>query len=649
PADQYALMGVLILIGVVVNNGIILLDYARQLESEGFRKSRAIIQSGITRIRPVLITAATTVAALVPIALGEEQYMGAISQPFALTVIGGLTFSTLLTLILIPAFYSGMQSAIRWMRGLSPWAKTFQLFVLAGLYSMLYITLNSLIWQILWGTLGTMAVPALTYFLTESLKKASADVIPRGEPIHITIRHLSKVYGRPNQVKREWMAVQRIQRTLGLDGEYHSGYDRLKLLWQVPLMAFWAYLTFYYTKNPLWNFVFVILFNVLAVQFFKPLLFSFLNKKQIELLKKASYWVLPAVNMVYFFLSWESIGTAVVLLLALLVLLVGFDQNRRVEQKKKQWEKMNFVFRILGKFAKWIKSRWYPEEFRALKAVDLDIGQGMFGLLGPNGAGKSTLMRVICGILEQSYGKIWINGLDTQEKREELQGLIGFLPQEFGMYEKMSPASYLDYQAILKGLTDSEVRKERLRYVLESVHLYDRRHEPIGSFSGGMKQRVGIAQTLLHLPRILVVDEPTAGLDPKERIRFRNLLVELSSERVVIFSTHILEDVASACNRLAILKRGEIQFRGTPQSMTKVASGKVWEMTIAGDELDAWNENLIVTHHMQEDDGLRVRCLSPEAPTATAVPLPPNLEDAYLWLLKGKSMFEEKKQEYANA
>ncbi len=194
--------------------------------------------------------------------------------------------------------------------------------------------------------------------------------------------------------------------------------------------------------------------------------------------------------------------------------------------------------------------------FKALSCVSLNIGNGMFGLLGPNGAGKTTLMRIICGILEQSYGKIWINGMDTQKKREELQGLIGYLPQEFGSYENMTAHDYLHYQAMLKNITDAKQGKKELLMCLKAVHLEDRRYEKISSYSGGMKQRMGIAQILLHLPRILVVDEPTAGLDPRERIRFRNLLVELSRDRVVIFSTHIIEDVSSSCNQVAVLNRG---------------------------------------------------------------------------------------------
>ena len=266
----------------------------------------------------------------------------------------------------------------------------------------------------------------------------------------------------------------------------------------------------------------------------------------------------------------------------------------------------------------------------------MNIGNGMFGLLGPNGAGKTTLMRIICGILEQSYGKVWINGLDTQIKREELQGLIGYLPQEFGSYENMTAHEYLHYQAMLKNIIDAKTREERVTYVLQAVHMDDRRHEKIGSYSGGMKQRMGIAQILLHLPRILVVDEPTAGLDPRERIRFRNLLVELSRERVVIFSTHIIEDISSSCNQVAVLNKGLLRYLGKPIEMTKEAEGHVWQFRIPSGEFGKFVGEHLVVNHMTEDGFVRVRVISESKPYENAVTTTPNLEDAYLWLLRKK-------------
>ncbi len=258
----------------------------------------------------------------------------------------------------------------------------------------------------------------------------------------------------------------------------------------------------------------------------------------------------------------------------------------------------------------------------------------MFGLLGPNGAGKTTLMRIICGVLEQSYGTLSINGYDVNKHREELQGLIGYLPQDFGMYENLTAEEFLNYQAILKNLLDKKERQKRIEFVLDSVHLKDSRHKKIGSFSGGMKQRVGIAQTLLHLPRILVVDEPTAGLDPRERIRFRNLLVDLSRDRVVIFSTHIIEDIASSCDRVAILNKGRLNYLGVPQGMADEAKGKVWQAHLSEKEFEALDDTFNIIHHTRIENEIRIRILAELKPMDGAISVNPTLEDAYLWLLK---------------
>ena len=223
--------------------------------------------------------------------------------------------------------------------------------------------------------------------------------------------------------------------------------------------------------------------------------------------------------------------------------------------------------------------------------------------------------------------------MNTQEYREELQSLIGFLPQEFGMYESMSAWDFLDYQAMLKGITDADVRRERLEYVLKSVHMYERKDNKIGSFSGGMKQRVGIALILLHLPRILVVDEPTAGLDPRERIRFRNLLVELSRDRIVIFSTHIIEDIASSCNQVVVINRGEMKYYGEPMEMIRLAEDKVWVFDIEPERLDELDSKFIV-NNMMDEGMVKVRYISTECPWEGAVRVEANLEDAYLCLLK---------------
>jgi ABC-type multidrug transport system ATPase subunit len=358
-----------------------------------------------------------------------------------------------------------------------------------------------------------------------------------------------------------------------------------------------------------------------------------------KIIKNILYWIIPLVFLGIFYKRWDNIGMLIFVGVIWYLLLVIYSSGEYIQVKS-----LN-IARIEGRFSGLRRGyfnmvRQIPiigkrkKPFRALNGVSLEIKTGMFGLLGPNGAGKSTMMRIICGILEQSYGKIWINGLDTQKYREELQGLIGYLPQAFGTYENMSAWEFLDYQAILKGIKDTKTRDERIDYVLKSVHMFDRRNDKIGSFSGGMKQRIGIAQILLNLPRILVVDEPTAGLDPRERIRFRNLLVELSRERIVIFSTHIIEDISSSCNQVAVINRGDLKYFGTPTDMVNMGEGFVWQFTIPAKDFDSIADKKLIVHHMRDGENIRVRCLSMEKPADNAVSVSPHLEDAYLCLLK---------------
>jgi len=411
------------------------------------------------------------------------------------------------------------------------------------------------------------------------------------------------------------------------------------------------YFTYFYLNKGFWIFFFSIItwFFLLAIwdQFRKLTGYKTMNGQK-RLLKRLSgtadftvFWIVPLLNLVLFQIKWDNIAVVLILgflwFISLLIYKTGLKLSSgnidiyRLEGRFKDFRKA--VYRIVS-VVPLIGKRKKP--FKALSCVSLNIGNGMFGLLGPNGAGKTTLMRIICGILEQSYGKVWINGLDTQKKREELQGLIGYLPQEFGSYENMTAHEYLHYQAMLKNITDAKEREERVSYVLGAVHMEERRHEKIGSYSGGMKQRMGIAQILLHLPRILVVDEPTAGLDPRERIRFRNLLVELSRERVVIFSTHIIEDISSSCSQVAVLNKGKLKYLGKPIDMTKEAEGHVWQFRMPADDFGKFVEENLVVHHMAEGENVRVRVISETKPWENANTATPNLEDAYLWLLRKK-------------
>ncbi|HKI87816.1 MAG TPA: efflux RND transporter permease subunit, partial [Draconibacterium sp.] len=637
------------LLGVVVNNGIILIDYTNILRKRGFRKNRALITAGLSRVRPILITAGTTIVAMFPLAMGKSEYVGAIGAPFAITVIGGLSLSTLLTLVFIPTLYAGMENAMNWIKSLS-WklkAALLTIFIIGSVY--IFLRVDTFIWQLLDFMMLIIGVPGITAFILTSLRQASEDVVSGKEEIVIKIRKLVKIYDRDSQFTREWKSGIKIRERAGLLKDYKNIRDFYDLIWQVPLFIFLVYFTFIYTESSFWMWVishavYFFLF-LLWVPFNQVLInkYESTSKEKFQKIRKIIgnliYWAVPAIFVFIFFRKWDNIGMVIFVAAIWLILLVIYSSGQYIHRKN-----LN-IARIEGRFSTMRRGYFnmvrqipiigkHKKPFRALNGVSLEIKTGMFGLLGPNGAGKSTMMRIICGILEQSYGKIWINGLDTKKYREELQGLIGYLPQAFGTYENMSAWEFLDYQAILKGIKDTTVRNERMEYVLKNVHMYERRNDKIGSFSGGMKQRIGIAQILLNLPRILVVDEPTAGLDPRERIRFRNLLVELSRERIVIFSTHIIEDISSSCNQVAVINRGNLKYFGSPNNMLNMGNNFVWQFFIPAKEFDDFANKQLIVHHMRDGVNIKVRCLAKEQPYPGAVNVSPHLEDAYLCLLK---------------
>lgn len=276
-----------------------------------------------------------------------------------------------------------------------------------------------------------------------------------------------------------------------------------------------------------------------------------------------------------------------------------------------------------------------PKAVHALNGIDLQIGSGMFGLLGPNGAGKTTFMRILAGIVNRSTGSVCIAGHDvaTESGKQAIKTILGYLPQELGLYKELSAAQFVDYMAILKGLDDPRARKQRVEKVLEMVGLGENAGRKIKGFSGGMKRRVGIAQALVNDPKLLIVDEPTAGLDPEERIRFRNLLVNLAADRTVLLSTHIVEDVGQTCRDLAVIARGKVLFRGSPAQMIQAATGHVWTLTASS--LEKPNHGLTIVSMLHLAEGTQYRLVGETAADhPSAQPVQPGLEDGYVWLMK---------------
>jgi ABC-2 type transport system ATP-binding protein len=274
-------------------------------------------------------------------------------------------------------------------------------------------------------------------------------------------------------------------------------------------------------------------------------------------------------------------------------------------------------------------SKRYAGQRWGLRDMSLELRPGVAGLLGPNGAGKSTLMRILATVTRPTAGRVLWNGEDIAKSPDELRKVLGYLPQDFGVYPHLTAMEFLQYLAAVKGLDASSARK-RIDELLAVVNLGEARDRPLGGFSGGMKQRVGIAQALLNDPQLLIVDEPTAGLDPEERVRFRNLLSELSGERIVILSTHIVSDVEAVATDIAVLAEGSLITHATPENLLRSVEGKVWEWVVASADLPAARQKFQISGSLRRPDGVQVRIVATERPAADAVPATPTIEDAYL-------------------
>ena len=274
-------------------------------------------------------------------------------------------------------------------------------------------------------------------------------------------------------------------------------------------------------------------------------------------------------------------------------------------------------------------SHRYANGTQALDAIDLRIPTGMFGLLGPNGAGKSTLMRCIASLQTPSEGSIRFGDIDVVREPEKLRQVLGYLPQDFGVYPRISAYDLLDHLAVLKGITGRGARKDTVESLLAKVNLWDVRKKAVAGFSGGMRQRFGIAQALIGNPKLIIVDEPTAGLDPEERNRFNNLLVEIGENVVVILSTHIVEDVSDLCPQMAVMVGGRVLLQGAPEALVQSLQGRVWRREIATGALDEFRKQYSVIANRLRAGQTVIHVLSDSAPDAQCEPVTGSLEDLY--------------------
>jgi ABC-type multidrug transport system ATPase subunit len=274
-------------------------------------------------------------------------------------------------------------------------------------------------------------------------------------------------------------------------------------------------------------------------------------------------------------------------------------------------------------------TKTYPNGVKALDNVNIEITNGMFGLLGPNGAGKSSLMRTLATLQEADGGSVMLNDIDVFKNPTELRKTLGYLPQEFGVYPKITAEQLLDHVAVLKGITNSKERKEIVNYLLNKVNLFDKKSQSVKGFSGGMKQRIGIAQALIGKPQLIIVDEPTAGLDPGERNRFHNLLADVGQEVIIILSTHIVDDVRELCSNMAIMNKGNIVYKGSPITVIDDLRGKVWQKSIERNEVADYKNNFNVISDKMVAGKPIIHVFADTNPGTGFDNVEPNLEDVF--------------------
>ncbi|MEK6222445.1 MAG: ABC transporter ATP-binding protein [Chloroflexota bacterium] len=277
----------------------------------------------------------------------------------------------------------------------------------------------------------------------------------------------------------------------------------------------------------------------------------------------------------------------------------------------------------------------YKGNHWGLKDFSLELQPGVLGLLGPNGAGKSTLMNMLATVTKPTEGTILWNGVDIHKKPNVLRIELVYLPQDFGVYHNLNVIEFLDYMAAIKGL-DPKIARTRIDELLQLVNLSEVRKRPLGDYSGGMRQRVGIAQALLNDPKLLIVDEPTVGLDPEERVRFRNLIADLSEDRIIILSTHIVSDVEATATHIALINHGALVHEDTPEAILETVEGQVWSWVIPSAELIVKKKEFLISSTLRRRDGIQIRVVHPTAPHAQAKAAIPTLEDAYLKFVSSK-------------
>lgn len=651
PLDPMGTVGVVALLGLTVNPAILLVDRMQdRMRSGHFTAGAAALAAVRERTRPVLMTTATTLAGLWPLALvtGQENE---IWPPFATVVIGGLTASTILTLLVIPIGYTLAAKLDRLFGRLGPWVVLLWGAATALCVTPLFVSgvIDSMTWQVLTTLLtgGVLLGGAALWFLPAPPQPVQAeDAAPR-----LDVRFLHKIYGQPGPIGYAWRVTDLFARRVLVRGG--TPFDRrdaraMLLVYALASMAA-AYLA-YNVRSAFWG----VWWLALAVGGLALLLKALRRARGLaDALGKttpggwenraglALWWLVwPVPWWLTNDRDWRDHLWLAVSGLLILALQLGRRTVLRAEAGRLSLVSgVGTIARIRTLWRrscqKWLAFDMPLRTVHALAGAEFVAQRGMIGILGPNGAGKTTLLRILAGILEPTRGVVEIGQVRLSAIQKVLARWVGYLPQDFGLPNELTARQYLEYWALLYEVGDARTRHERVGQLLVDVGLGERADEKIGSFSGGMRQRVAVARTLLRLPSIIIVDEPTVGLDPRERIRFRNLLSRLATGRIVLFSTHVVEDVAVACERVIVLARGAIVFDGVPADLASAADGKVWDVRLGPME----NESALAPGSLVSDllplpdGGSKARVLCDSSPHPAAVLTEANLEDGYLMLV----------------
>ena len=625
----------------------------------GWSSGAAALASVRERTRPVLMTTATTVAALWPLALatGRENE---IWPPFATIVIGGLVTSTLLTLLVMPVGFILLRKLDELFGRVGPWLVLAWLGTTVMTMAALIFTgtVTSLLWQVSLSLLigGALLAVVVLIFRPRDLPDPDRS---HGPP-RLDVRCLRKVYGLPGPLRATLRASKDFaERVLERGGRAFDPVDARNRLAPLGLAAAGAGYLALQLQSTFWR---LALWMVAAALVSRLVL----QVRRARGKADATGAVLPGgiEAWVAGLVPWVTVGgftwvtaleprlsgevaeaTYALPIIVSLLLVVGQAARRSARRQASG----DLAPRASRGWLRYPRSLWRQSAKRiggldlpsspvlALAGVNFSVERGMVGVLGPNGAGKTTLLRQLAGVLDPTRGTIGLGGVPLRVLQRYLARWVGYLPQDAGLPGGMTPREYLTYFAALYDLP-RDARRQRVESLLEEVGLSEKTDEPIKALSGGMRQRVAVARTLLRLPPVIVVDEPTVGLDPRERIRFRNLLSRLARDRIVMFSTHVVEDVEVACERVLVLARGRLLFDGEPSELAGAASGRVWEVRTPPDVEPELTPGAIRAEVTPAADGSAVhRVLAAEQPNDAAQPLDAVLEDGYLWLLASEA------------